>query len=57
LERGILDRLGGGCQVALGVHVVNDDLFFFHESCGIRNLKIANNSEEEVFKIISSWLG
>ena len=56
LERGILDRLGGGCQVALGVHVVNDDLFFFHESCGIRNLKIADNSEEEVFKIISSWL-
>ena len=36
LERWILDRLGGGCQVALGVHVVNDDLFFFHESCGIK---------------------
>ena len=30
IERGILARLGGGCQVALGVHVRGDELFFFH---------------------------
>ena len=29
LEREILDILGGGCQVALGVHVSNGFLYFF----------------------------
>jgi hydroxymethylbilane synthase len=56
LERGILDRLGGGCQVALGVHVFRDDLYFFHEKCGVRNLKIENNSEEIIFQQILTWL-
>jgi hydroxymethylbilane synthase len=56
LERGILDRLGGGCQVALGVHVCRNDLYFFHEKCGVRNLKIENNSEEIIFQQILTWL-
>ena len=34
-ERKVLERMGGGCQVALGVHLSNDTLYFFHEKTGI----------------------
>ncbi len=55
-EREILDRLGGGCQVALGVHVSGNELYFFHEHCGIQMLDIENKSVDIIFNEISSWL-
>jgi hydroxymethylbilane synthase len=56
LERAILDRLGGGCQVALGVHLAGNQLHFFHEDCGIRNLDIQNDTIEMIMDKILSWL-
>ncbi len=56
IERGILARLGGGCQVALGVHVKGDDLFFFHEKCGIQDLKIFGLSDDEIFQKVLTWI-
>ena len=56
IERGILARLGGGCQVALGVHVKGDDLFFFHEKCGIQDLKIFGLSDDEIFHKVLTWI-
>jgi hydroxymethylbilane synthase len=38
LERSIQAHLGGGCQSALGVHVDNDILYFFHEKTGIKQV-------------------
>ena len=34
-ERKVLESMGGGCQVAMGVHLSNDTLYFFHEKTGI----------------------
>ena len=56
IERGILARLGGGCQVALGVHVKGDELFFFHEKCGIQDLKIFGLSDDEIFQKVLTWI-
>ena len=56
LEREILDVLGGGCQVALGVHVSNGFLYFFHENCGIKKINLQNLSNEQIFKQILSWI-
>lgn len=56
IERGILARLGGGCQVALGVHVRGDELFFFHEKCGIQDLKIFGLSDDEIFQKVLTWI-
>ena len=56
LERAILDRLGVGCQVALGVHLAGNQLHFFHEDCGIRNLDIQNDTIEMIMDKILSWL-
>jgi hydroxymethylbilane synthase len=56
IERTILDRLDGGCQVALGVHVVGNNLFFFHEACGIKSLEIGEKSLAIIFEEVQSWL-
>jgi len=56
LEREILDILGGGCQVALGVHVSNGFLYFFHENCGIKKISLHNLPNEQIFKQILSWI-
>lgn len=56
IERSILDRLDGGCQVALGVHVVGNELFFFHEDCGIKSLKIGEKTIAVIFDEVLSWL-
>ena len=56
IERSILDRLDGGCQVALGVHVVGNELFFFHEDCGIKSLKIGEKTLAVIFDEVLSWL-
>ncbi len=56
IERSILDRLDGGCQVALGVHVVGNNLFFYHEDCGIQSLKIEKKSLEDIHNEILLWL-
>lgn len=55
-ERSILDQLGGGCQAALGVHVVGNKLYFFHEDCGIRIIDIQDSSVDVVMDKILSWL-
>ncbi len=56
IERSILDQFGGGCQVALGVHVEGDTLYFFHENCGIRSIEIENSSIDVLMRKILSWV-
>ena len=56
IERCILDRLDGGCQVALGVHVVGNNLYFFHEQCGIQKLEVGEKSLDIIYEEVSSWL-
>jgi len=41
LERAFQTRLAGGCQTALGVHVAEDTLWFFHEEIGLRSLPLS----------------
>ncbi len=57
-EREILSALGGGCQVALGVHhrSVDDCLYFFHEACGIRTLAIGRKKASECMHTIMQWI-
>jgi hydroxymethylbilane synthase len=56
IERSILEQFGGGCQVALGVHVSQNTLYFFHENCGIRILEIENDSIDIIMGKILSWV-
>jgi hydroxymethylbilane synthase len=44
LERAFQAQLGGGCHTALGVHMADDTLWFFHDQIGLRSLPL---SEEE----------
>ncbi|MEC8355162.1 MAG: hydroxymethylbilane synthase [Verrucomicrobiota bacterium] len=45
-ERKVLERMGGGCQVAIGVHLSNDTLYFFHEKTGIVVKEFHSQSED-----------
>lgn len=56
IERSILEQFGGGCQVALGVHVSQNTLYFFHENCGIRILEMENDSIDILMGKILSWV-
>lgn len=56
IERSILEQFGGGCQVALGVHVNQNTLYFFHENCGIRILEIENDSIDILMGKVLSWV-
>jgi hypothetical protein len=40
----------------LGVHVVGNNLFFFHEACGIKSLEIGEKSLAIIFEEVQSWL-
>jgi len=41
VERLFLSLLGGGCHSAYAAHVRADDLFIFHEACGIREFSLS----------------
>lgn len=47
VERAILARLGGGCQVAIGVHYVGDKLFLFREDWGMLEYDLDWQDEQE----------
>jgi hydroxymethylbilane synthase len=40
LERHFQALLGGGCQIAFGAHVTENQLYFFHENTGIHTLQL-----------------
>ena len=45
-ERKILKCMGGGCQVAMGVHLCNDTLYFFHEKIGLVTREFLTQPED-----------
>ncbi len=47
LERAVLHRLGGGCQVALGVHYAQQQLHLYREDWGNRVYALDWHSEQE----------
>ena len=57
IERAVLTAFGGGCQVALGAHYQKDEdvLHFFHESCGIRSMKIHGRPQSIWLKDLLQW--
>ncbi len=40
VERAFQTKLGGGCHTALGVHVSDDTLWFFHDQIGLRSFPL-----------------
>ena len=52
LERKILDGMGGGCQVALGAHVHNGIIYFYHQATGIIKIEMNGKTDAELVKDI-----
>ncbi|MEC8012700.1 MAG: hydroxymethylbilane synthase [Verrucomicrobiota bacterium] len=48
LEREVLKRMGGGCQTALGVHLSENLLYFFHEKTGILCQKFDDSLKDHI---------
>ncbi|GAB5560981.1 MAG: hydroxymethylbilane synthase [Synoicihabitans sp.] len=46
LERTFQSKLGGGCHTALGVHVANDTLWFYHDQIGLRSFPLTEGERE-----------
>ncbi len=55
-ERKILDRQGGGCQVALGVCMHNQKLYFFDEAFGRFSFDCENLNEKEIMNKIDVFV-
>ena len=55
-ERKILDGQGGGCQVALGVCMHNQKLYFFDEAVGRLSFNCENLSEKEIISKIDEFV-
>ena len=57
IERSVLSAFGGGCQVALGAHFCKKQgvLYFFHEACGIKSLKINKRDQEDWISELIEW--
>ena len=56
LERAVLEAMGGGCHVAMGVHCLDDELMVFHEEHGRHTLNVAGLSLEESIEAALSSL-
>ncbi len=50
LERKILDGLGGGCQVAIGAHVQEGKVYFYHQATGIIKIEMNGKTDEELVR-------
>lgn len=46
LERAFQSLLGGGCHTALGVHVTEDTLWFFHDEIGLRSFPLTEGEKK-----------
>ncbi len=56
LERAVLEAMGGGCHIAMGVHCRDDELMVYHEEHGRHTLNVAGLSvEESVEAALSSF--
>ena len=55
-ERKILDGQGGGCQVALGVCMHNQKLYFFDEAFGRFSFDCENLNEKEIMNKIDEFV-
>ncbi|MBG30184.1 MAG: hydroxymethylbilane synthase [Opitutae bacterium] len=47
LERAVLEAMGGGCHLAMGVHVQDDKLLVYHEKHGSHLVEVTGFSQEE----------
>lgn len=60
LERAFQTQLGGGCHTALGVHVSEDTLWFFHDQIGLRSFPITTdekNAPQETATLVLKRIG
>ena len=56
LERAVLEAMGGGCHIAMGVHCRDDELMVYHEEHGRHTLNVAGLSvEKSVEAALSSF--
>ena len=55
-ERAFQSALEGGCQTALGVHLREDTLWFFHENTGLRSRPISDTEINNISVTASNWL-
>lgn len=56
LERVFQRLLGGGCQTALGVHVAEDTLWFFHDEIGLRSFPLSDSDIQNPLETASREL-
>lgn len=47
LERAVLEKMGGGCHVAMGVHCRGNELLVYHEKHGMRSIDLNGLSMKE----------
>ena len=47
LERAVLEKMGGGCHVAMGVHCRGNELLVYHEKHGMRSVDLNGLSMKE----------
>lgn len=58
LEREVLRRMGGGCQTALGVHLSENLLYFFHEKTGILCQEFDDSTKDDMIdKLVAAARG
>ncbi len=56
LERAVLEAMGGGCQVAMGVHRRDNEILVFHEDHGCHRMEVAGSSHEETVEQVLALL-
>ncbi|MGE4551219.1 MAG: hydroxymethylbilane synthase, partial [Opitutales bacterium] len=47
LERAVLGAMGGGCHLAMGVHLRDGELLVYHEEHGNHSVEVIGLSQEE----------
>ena len=47
LERAVLEKMGGGCHVAMGVHCLGNELLVYHEKHGMHSVDLNGLSVKE----------
>lgn len=57
LERAVLEAMGGGCHLAMGVHFQDDKLLVYHEEHGSHSVEVSGLSQEKSVERAMQSLG
>ena len=59
VERAFQTALGGGCHTAFAAHLVGEELYLFHEACGVRRIALSPADflapAETAARVLRAW--